>query len=930
MQSVSKTADGKTVTNSYSYENDRIKSVTHNGFSYNFGYDKLGNNTTVAVGNQNLITNILQARTSKLLGSDYGNGDTVRYVYDEEDRVIADKYNGVEKFKYKYDASGNLAYHEEVNEVNYQYFYDASERLTKIKDSKGNIINYNYDIESNLSSFQEKVDGKGYMTSYDYDKDSKTTDIYYNNPLKNDGNMENFPLNGTITGSKGTKPYSATGVDFVADTTVESGKKVLTTDTATKILYDLGLTKDSGTMGVWFTIKSSGTTRYILASEGNDNAILSLYLDSNNKLNLAVRGKGGNWVTLKTSTDVVAVNTWNYAAFNWTVTDGSLSAKLYLNDKVYIPDIGDTTDFKDFTGATTAVGGHNSGSYQLNGQLEQFSFYNTALSDDEVKAIHARGRGNRLNYKYDNLGRLEERKLSTGKTDFSTTYEFEAGKEANTTTTRVSKISNDGKEITYTYDANGNIETIIQDGKAIKYYYDELNQLIREDNKVLDKTIVYSYDVGGNITSKQEYAHTTGTLGDVTKTYGYEYTDANWKDMLTNFDGQTITYDAIGNPLTYNGWTFTWEHGRQLASLDGNGYDDIIFKYNSLGIRTEKKVVQGQNTVITKYYLVGDKVTYEDNGTDRIYYTYDNNGKLVSMNLNGQDEYYYIRNAQGDIIGLYDKTGAEVVKYSYDSWGNLISINDTSNKDVGEKNPYRYRGYRYDNETKLYYLQSRYYNPEWGRFINADAIAGSVGELLGHNIFAYCKNNVVNMSDPSGFRAIFTLGEETEEMREASLELMKKEALQSSSRHNVKKIKSSQICDKSGDEKYIKFGKVNKESSSIGGTFELSGIEAYVPADYGMSITEKILNAEGGFSIWTPNDGAIGVGGGLKASVFKTSILFGSFDIFGYNVSFEGEIEIFSIGAEASLGLNKKGQFKIHGSVGVGELGGGFTLEISK
>nr|WP_272509010.1 RHS repeat-associated core domain-containing protein [Clostridium ganghwense] len=121
------------------------------------------------------------------------------------------------------------------------------------------------------------------------------------------------------------------------------------------------------------------------------------------------------------------------------------------------------------------------------------------------------------------------------------------------------------------------------------------------------------------------------------------------------------------------------------------------------------------------------------------------------MNLNGEDEYYYIRNAQGDIIGLYDKNGEEVVKYSYDSWGKLISINDTSNKDVGEKNPYRYRGYRYDSETGLYYLQSRYYNPEWGRFINADAIAGSVGELLSHNMFVYCSNNPIMYSDPSGF-----------------------------------------------------------------------------------------------------------------------------------------------------------------------------------
>uniref|UniRef100_UPI0025C57E2B RHS repeat-associated core domain-containing protein n=1 Tax=Clostridium sp. UBA4548 TaxID=1946361 RepID=UPI0025C57E2B len=105
-------------------------------------------------------------------------------------------------------------------------------------------------------------------------------------------------------------------------------------------------------------------------------------------------------------------------------------------------------------------------------------------------------------------------------------------------------------------------------------------------------------------------------------------------------------------------------------------------------------------------------------------------------------------------------------------WGKLISIEGTLKDTVGVKNPYRYRGYRYDTETGLYYLQSRYYNPEWGRFINADALGGSVGELLGHNIFAYTKNNPINMSDKNGFRPIYTVGEETDEMREASLASM--------------------------------------------------------------------------------------------------------------------------------------------------------------
>ncbi|WP_055666115.1 RHS repeat-associated core domain-containing protein [Desnuesiella massiliensis] len=139
------------------------------------------------------------------------------------------------------------------------------------------------------------------------------------------------------------------------------------------------------------------------------------------------------------------------------------------------------------------------------------------------------------------------------------------------------------------------------------------------------------------------------------------------------------------------------------------------------------------------------------------------------MNLNGT-EYFYLRNAQGDIIGLIDRDGIRVVSYAYDSWGKPIvtdaeknDANDTI-KDgitgslantVGVKNPYRYRGYRYDAETSLYYLQSRYYNPEWGRFLNADGIFGKTGDLLGHNLFAYCENNAINASDPTGFMVTY-------------------------------------------------------------------------------------------------------------------------------------------------------------------------------
>ncbi|MBU5316125.1 RHS repeat-associated core domain-containing protein [Clostridium bornimense] len=120
------------------------------------------------------------------------------------------------------------------------------------------------------------------------------------------------------------------------------------------------------------------------------------------------------------------------------------------------------------------------------------------------------------------------------------------------------------------------------------------------------------------------------------------------------------------------------------------------------------------------------------------------------MNLNGK-EYFYIRNVENDVIGLHDTEGKVVVSYSYDTWGNIVSITGSLKDSVGKKNSYRYRGYRYDEETGLYYLKSRYYNAEWGRFINADAGIAEVGSIQGCNMFQYCNNNPVNMSDESGY-----------------------------------------------------------------------------------------------------------------------------------------------------------------------------------
>ena len=301
------------------------------------------------------------------------------------------------------------------------------------------------------------------------------------------------------------------------------------------------------------------------------------------------------------------------------------------------------------------------------------------------------------------------------------------------------------RSFVYSYTPQGNISAVTDGDRQSTYQYDEINQLIRENNAYLNKTVTYSYDAGGNILSKTTYPYTTGSLeGQTGETVTYSYGDSEWKDLLTAYNGQEITYDAIGNPLNYkNGFTFTWQNGRRLATAAANG-KALSFAYNESGIRTQKTV----DGVTTEYYLDGSTVLAQKTGNNTVWYYYDCNGTREALEYGGQ-VYYYLYNAQGDVMALYDNDLNIVTEYTYDSWGRVLSITGSLAETVGKANPFRYRGYYYDDETELYYLNSRYYDPETGRFINLDNQLSS-NDPTGLNTFAYCGNNPINRADPTG------------------------------------------------------------------------------------------------------------------------------------------------------------------------------------
>ncbi len=160
-----------------------------------------------------------------------------------------------------------------------------------------------------------------------------------------------------------------------------------------------------------------------------------------------------------------------------------------------------------------------------------------------------------------------------------------------------------------------------------------------------------------------------------TKTW--EYNDSTWSDLLTNYNGTPITYDEIGNPLTIGSKSLTWT-GRQLQSIT-DGDTEIAYTYNGDGLRTSKTI----NGETTNYYYNGSILAGQKSGDDTLVFMYDNNSDIFGFIYN-DTEYYYIKNAQNDVIAIADADGNVLIKYTYDAWGKVISITDKDGNEITE------------------------------------------------------------------------------------------------------------------------------------------------------------------------------------------------------------------------------------------------------
>lgn len=411
------------------------------------------------------------------------------------------------------------------------------------------------------------------------------------------------------------------------------------------------------------------------------------------------------------------------------------------------------------------------------GQQSYSESYTYSTKDGSLTSVSMNGGSLQLGY--DALSRLST--ASNGVYTRNYTYR---GISTSQTTTQVEKLrytglngALSGLTYNYTYNPLGNIASVTSGGSTSSYTYDAMGQLTAASLPGMQ--YAYTYDGAGNLQ--------TVTRGETTNTYTYG--NASWKDLLTEYNGGAIIYEGqealangdilgaptSGNPISYyNGtcWNFGWSEGRNLTQAVRRSSQERVFlsnKYDGNGLRISKSVtmtayepndgtvanppIANEETTNHSYIYAGGKLLRETitegSTTKTLDFTYDNVGmpyNLTDNNGSTTATYYYITNLQGDVMYLADASGNEVAAYDYDPYGKIISATGA----MAEINPLRYRGYYYDSETGFYYLQSRYYDPEICRFINADSYTSTGRGYLGYNMFAYCNGNPVVYSDPSG------------------------------------------------------------------------------------------------------------------------------------------------------------------------------------
>ena len=700
-------------------------------------------------------------------------------------------FDGIQLFKeeyghsYVYDSDGNVVSVKDLHQKNTTYEY-ANNDLTKMTIAANVEQTYTYDSYHNVTSAKTPAN---LYTYFYYDQYGNNTTVYVGGGTHKVRIYATYSTDGNqITSLTNPEGYT-TYYEYYPQTGLLKSVKEPGEDDTTKTsytyndIYQLTSVSQENPFTVGYTYNANDLLSAITSASGNeyDYSYNSLYQTTQIK----VKSSGGS------TANTLISNTYDSATYYLNQTqfgnqdsisytydsfgrvsgasyedgdqilydynaEGNLGLVRYGNrtTRFYYDFQGelrgvDTTDGTDKSSVRWVYDDKNNITKEteiLNGTKYETSY----VYDNDNRVTKAEQGNIKTAYTYNGVNEITNIKSKNGDTavintdltykcpsDYDITYKIRKWKNT---------YGNSSKTYNYTYDNRGNITQITDGTYTFTYDYDSKDRLIRENNPETNKTVKYTYDAGGNITKKEEFAYTTGTTGTALSTKNYVYGDASWPDKLTSYGGSSLSYDGMGNLTSFNGWTYTWEHGSQLAGMSNTGQNkSASFGYDQNGRRISKTV----NGTVTKYYYSGDRLSGMKVGNDTLHFTYDALGP-ASVTYNGT-VYYYLRNAQEDITGIVDSNGSLVVSYSYDAWGKTTNPTGST---IASLNPFRYRGYIYDSETSLYYLNSRYYSPELGRFISLDSldVPDSSRESIAwdKNLYAYCDNNPLSRKDESG------------------------------------------------------------------------------------------------------------------------------------------------------------------------------------
>lgn len=691
------------VSNDYhSHDKWKLEKVTIDSKDYYKIYHSLIEEKYLTVSNNIIILTCYQDDNSlfELIKQDNGsyllkNKAISKYIKIENDNfILADLIEDDYNYQFYFETNENQMFIE-----NNAKYTDDGKYITKIIDTNLNEIKFDIDSKNNL--IKSVTNPKNQVTKYNYNLKRQIESII------TDDKIVNYEYNMNNTLSKiiqNNRIYNFEYDNFLNVKKIKIGNDILLVEN----IYE----------------QNNGNLKTI--NYGNNQSISYEY-DEFDRIKQLIKqdnvynykyNSNGDLTKIISNNDIIKY-TYDLSKRLYRYNNGNFKIK-------YIYDDNNNVIEKEYE-----LGNNK---YIVNNVLNE---------DDVLKKLTIDS--NEFNYEYDGLGRLVSSSINGQNI---TNYKYKTNGKR--TTTIIDSISNNNDTYKYEYDELGNIIKIYHNEVLEnEYNYDDYNELIREDNYLLNKTIKYFYNELGNIIYKKEYEiKTDNQLSEVIYDYGNSY----WKDQLTKYNSDIIIYDEIGNPQRIGeNISLNWINGRQLNSyIDLN--NTVNYKYNAEGIRINKTI----NNILTRYYLEGQKIIFEQTGENMIYYIYSDIDGLIGFKYN-DNMYYYQKNCNNDIIKILDNNYNIVGIYNYDSWGNIMSITDKDGNDVSNNlehianiNPFRYRSYYYDKETKLYYLNSRYYNPRWGRFINADNYISTDSGPLGDNMYLYCNNNPISYVDSDG------------------------------------------------------------------------------------------------------------------------------------------------------------------------------------